>query len=401
MKFSLKLNLLEFSFSCIIVLLWIKLVFSYLSVKLTYFQKELTSNVEAFNPLGLHEDFSNNIEIVLLPLMLIIIIRYFKYYGKFKEIILVSFCMFMLNIITAIINNKSLLESLNYSMKLFLPIYLFFFLVLYNNRTGKSLKPLLNKTIKLCLVLSILAILFFNPSFNRLRNYLPIFFSGIHTHNYILVSVFIGISYQIYRNGKYKMMTAFLLGSILFLFFGYNVRTPLIMYLIYATTMIFLVSDIFKVLFLKILVLAPLFLFLFFLIIDLNELSSGRLDMYVKKIDQLANYNFIEWVFGKGAGADLIITDVWWWEKKGAHSDVITYLVENGLLYLLLFVYTFIKITISSQKINAIYLVILSGCFFTSTISNGIFSRPIAGYLLFMVLAYIYVDINNRTQKTI
>ena len=121
--------------------------------------------------------------------------------------------------------------------------------------------------------------------------------------------------------------------------------------------------------------------------------------MYGEKIDQLAGYNFFEWLFGKGSGSDLIITEIWWWEKKGAHSDVITFLIENGIIYLLLFIYMFIKLAILSVKVNLIYLVILLGCLFSSTISNGIFSRPIAGYIMFMVLAYIYLDVNNRTQQ--
>ena len=52
---------LRFTFNLIIALIWIKLLFSYLSVKLSYFQRHLTPNVEKFNPLGLPENFSKNI----------------------------------------------------------------------------------------------------------------------------------------------------------------------------------------------------------------------------------------------------------------------------------------------------------------------------------------------------
>ena len=196
-------------------------------------------------------------------------------------------------------------------------------------------------------------------------------------------------------------MVCFLILSILFLFFGYNVRTPLMMCLIYSITMIFLVSDIFKVMLLKILVIVPLIILLFFLLVDLNELSSGRIDMYGEKIKQLGEYNIIEWIFGNGSGSDLIVTEIWWWEKKGAHSDVITFLIENGVIYLLLFFYMFLKLTIVSLKPNLIYVSILIGCLVTSIISNGIFSRPIAGYVMFMVLAFIYTDIDNKIKKRI
>ena len=92
---------LRFTFNLIIALIWIKLLFSYLSVKLSYFQRHLTPNVEKFNPLGLPENFSKNIEFILLPVLLLSVIKHFKrFYKWMKEIIIISFIMFFLNIIT-------------------------------------------------------------------------------------------------------------------------------------------------------------------------------------------------------------------------------------------------------------------------------------------------------------
>lgn len=396
MKLKLKINVHSFLFNLVILLLWIKLLFSYLSVKLTYFQKGLTPNVESFNPLGLPENFSNNIELILLPVLFYIIIKYYKYYGRLKELIVVSFLMFFLNILTSLVNGKPLLDSLNYSFKLFLPFYLFCFLVASKQWFGKDIKKTLIKTIKLCAILSIFALLFFNPSYNRLQDYLPIFFSGIHTHNYVLVYLFIAISFFLYRKQSYIALLIFLILSIAFLYYGYNVRTPIMVYLIYCLALVYLISDIFKVLIIKISVFLPLAVFFFFLITDINELSSGRLDMYSEKIKQLSEYNVIDWAFGKGSGSDLIYTDVWWWDKKGAHSDLLTFIVENGILYFILFLYFFVKLLIYNNKLNLIYISILLGCLFSSTISNGVFTRPIAGYIFFMLLAYIYININNN-----
>ena len=394
---------LRFTFNLIIALIWIKLLFSYLSVKLSYFQRHLTPNVEKFNPLGLPENFSKNIEFILLPVLLWSVIKHFKRFDKWmKEIIIISFIMFFLNIITGIINQKAIIESLNYTFKLFVPIYLFCFLIMYNKTTYFEIKKVVFRTIYLCVILTIIAIIFFNPSFNRLRNYLPIYFDGIHTHSYVLVSIFIGLSFKLYVLKKYYTMVIFFFLSILFMYFGYNVRTPLLMYLLYAITMVYLVPDIiFKALILRFLIFAPLILLFIILSLDLNELSSGRIDMYIEKANQLFEFGFIDWLFGKGAGSDLIASDVWWWEKKGAHSDLITYLVENGIVYLLFFALLFLRLTLIKKKANIIYMSILIGGLITSTISNGIFSRPIAAYLFFIVLAYIYIENKNHKQLII
>lgn len=403
MRISLKINILDFSFNLIIVLIWIKLIFSYLSVKLSYFQRHLIPNVERFNPLDLPENFSNNIEFVLLPILVWSIIKYFRTFDKWiKEVIIISFIMFFLNIITGIINQKTILESLNYSLKLFAPIYLFCFLIISPKNTNLDIKKIVFRTIYICIILTLFAIVFFNPSFNRLRNFLPIYFNGIHTHSYVLVSVFIGLSYQLYKLQKYRTMVVFLFLSILFMYFGYNVRTPLLMYLLYAVTMVYLVSDIiFKALILKFLIFVPLILLFIILSVDLNELSSGRIDMYIEKANQLFEFGFIDWLFGKGAGSDLIASDVWWWEKKGAHSDLISYLIENGAIYLLFLIFLFFKLTAPKKKTNIIYMSILIGSLLTSTISNGIFTRPIAAYVFYIVLAYIYLENKNLKQLMI
>lgn len=403
MRISLKINILDFAFNLIIVLIWIKLIFSYLSVKLSYFQRHLIPNVERFNPLDLPENFSNNIEFVLLPILVWSIIKYFRTFDKWiKEVIIISFIMFFLNIITGIINQKTILESLNYSLKLFAPIYLFCFLIISPKNTNLDIKKIVFRTIYICIILTLFAIVFFNPSFNRLRNFLPIYFNGIHTHSYVLVSVFIGLSYQLYKLQKYRTMVVFLFLSILFMYFGYNVRTPLLMYLLYAVTMVYLVSDIiFKALILKFLIFVPLILLFIILSVDLNELSSGRIDMYIEKANQLFEFGFIDWLFGKGAGSDLIASDVWWWEKKGAHSDLISYLIENGAIYLLFLILLFFKLTAPKKKTNIIYMSILIGSLLTSTISNGIFTRPIAAYVFYIVLAYIYLENKNLKQLMI
>ena len=95
----------------------------------------------------------------------------------------------------------------------------------------------------------------------------------------------------------------------------------------------------------------------------------------------------------EGAGSDFITTESWWYDDKGSHSDFLTFTVENGIPYLLLFIFLIVTIIPYYKKINLIYFSLLLGYFLSSLISNGIAVRPLAGYIYFIVLAYIYIDI--------
>lgn len=400
MRISKKINLNKLLFNLIIVLIWLKIFFSYLTVRLHYFQRHLTPNDQAFNFLGVPPDFSNSVELVLLPLLLLYLVFNNKFIGKLKLLILITFFMLGINIITGIINNINLIDSVNYSLKIFSPFYFFCAIITYHNKYKITIKKFLLSTVIFCLALTLIGIIFFNPSYNRFQNYLPIYFDSIHTHSYILLSVFIAIGYLIYRQNHKILLIGYLIISFLFLFLGYDVRTSLIMYLIFCITMLFLVSDVFKVLFIKLLVFVPLIVLLLFLIkIDVNQFSSGRTSMYTEKFDLLSTYTITDWMFGRGFGSDLIKTDVWWWDKKGSHSDFLTFLVENGVIYLtilLLFLYKLMKLL---KKSNIIYLSIICGMIFTCIISNGIMVRPLAGYVFYVVLGYIYININNKFNK--
>jgi hypothetical protein len=121
--------------------------------------------------------------------------------------------------------------------------------------------------------------------------------------------------------------------------------------------------------------------------------------MYAAKLDQLKDNNLTEWLFGRGYGSDLILIDVWWWGQKGAHSDLITYLIENGSIYLIFFFILILTLLILPGKLNVIYCSLIIGYFLSATISNGITSRPLVAYMFFVLLAYVYADITNDTKS--
>lgn len=400
MKLILKFNRDKIIFNSIIVLVWIKLIFSYLSVKLEWFQRFLISNYDRFNFFGLPEEFSNNVEFVLLPLMGVFIIQNYRTLGKTIDLFWISIIMIGLNLVTSLLNNIPVLDSINYSLKIFAPIYLFLSIIIYKKKYDINTNLIARRTIILCLSLTLIGVLFFNPSFNRLRNFLPIFFTGTHTHSYVLVSVFIGIGYFFYRENRKYLLIFFLFISVSFLYIGYGVRTALLMYLTFAITILYLISNVFKFIFIKIIIFSP-FIIMFVLIfvvsvIDFNQLSSGRTSMYVAKFDQLLSFGLFDWFFGRGFGSDLIESKVWWWEKKGSHSDVLSFIVENGIIYLGLYFIIFIRLIFLPNKINLIYTSFLVGIFITGLISNGVMVRPLASYVTFIILAHIYIDIKER-----
>lgn len=401
MKVSLKTSVITTLFNTIIFLIALKLLFSFLSLELHYFQRDLTPDFQKYNFFGLKRNFSNTIEYVLAPLLLLFIITYYRHYKVAIYFLIFSLVAYGLNLVNSLVNNSSLIESLSYSLKFFVPIYFFCALMIYSKANSDNLKSVLQKALCFCLILIFLAILFFNPSLNRLQVYLPIYFGNVHTHSYLVTVVLMGIGYLLYRKGyKYRLLL-FLGIAFFFSYFGYGVRTATIMFLLYSLVLTYLISDVFKILVVKIVVFSPIILGTLFLTlkeIDWVSFSSGRTAMYQDKLEQLSHFSFLDWLIGKGAGADLIQTKVWWWAKKGAHSDIFTMLVENGIVYTALILFNYFFQLLLVKRLNLIFFILLFSSFFSGVISNGIAFRPHANYIFYLVLAYVLTDIKSRSK---
>ena len=378
----------------IFFLLVVKLSFSYLQVDLDYWTRHYTSNFDKYNFLGVPKNLSGMVEYILLPLLFIFVFKNYNYLGRLKAPLFISILLLLLNLVTSLINNLPILKSLESSLKLISPVFFFMTLIIYKKKFDTDLKKIMIRLLKFCIFLIVIGLVFFDPVANRIEERLPIYFNNIHTHNYIITAIFIGYSYIIFRERSTTFLLFFLIPSFLFLYLGYAVRTALVLYLVYIIGLLFIRIDYFKYLLVQILIFVPLFLFLGYLVLDLdlNKLSSGRLSMYEAKIEMIKNFNVIEILFGKGAGSDLIDIDVWWGER-GSHSDFITYIVENGILYMFGFVLFVSSLIPLFKKVNIVFLSIIIGYFFSSLISNGLAIRPLAGYVFFTVLAYIYYDI--------
>lgn len=396
MRINKKIKIEPAIFYSILVLLVIKLLFSYLNEELDWWTRHFTPNSEKYNLLGISVKTTQNVEYVLMPLMLTYITIYFRKIGILLVPFLITFVLYALNILTAYYTSNTLVDSLNYALKISAPIYFFCVLVIHTKLTGKNIKNELLFFMIFCAILSVIALLFFNPTYNRGIFRWPVFFSGLHTHNYVLASLFVGVSYLL-KNKKWWMFF-FMLASFLFLIKGYNVRTVIVFYVLFIIVMLYITSGFFKYLYAKLLLFFPFIFGLVFFNLrgfDWNRFSSGRLTMYEDKLNILEGYGFTDFLLGRGWGSDLIRTREWWWEEKGSHNDFLTYIVENGIPFTLVFTTLIFSLLFLSKKVSIILATLVVGYLLTSVLSNGFAVRPQAAYLFFMVFAYIYSNNKN------
>tara|TARA_R110002012_G_scaffold283090_2_gene473162 strand:- start:110491 stop:111705 length:1215 start_codon:yes stop_codon:yes gene_type:complete len=390
-KTDLKLN--NLLFKSIILLIFLKLIFSYLTVENGWWLRHLPTNVDRFNFLGINPHFSNQLEYLIIPLSITYLTINFKHVKDFKTTIFLVFCMFFLNLLTSFYNGIGLISSFTHTLKITTPILVFIILIVHSKIEDVQLNNIMIKTLKLCLILVVIGLLFFNISMNREVQKWPIYFTGIHTHSYILASVFIALAYLLYIKNYTIYLFLFLFFSLTFLYFGYGVRSAVVFYLVFLITILFLKSNFFKYLWLQALIIIPFIVLTVFLVIEsdkLNKFSSGRLEMYSTKFEILKDYNFLEILLGRGFKSDFITTDDWWWNEKGSHSDFLTFIIENGIMYLFLFLFLIFSLLPSIKKINIVFLSLIIGYLITSLISNGIAVRPLAAYVFFIVLAFVY-----------
>ena len=399
----MKINIDKFLFNSLIVLITLKLLLSYLSVELGWWQRHLTPNVVKFNPLHLPENITKILEYMIIPILIIFITKNYRYLGKLKKLIYIGILMSMLNIFTGFYNGIDLIKSLEYTLKLMAPVLLFVCIVIQHDKYKFDIKKLTKNLLILCTILTLIGYLIFDRSYNHDKLWLPIYFASVHTHSYVLVIIGMGFSYFLYQNQKYFSFLIFVFLYLVFLYFGHRIRTPMIFFLIYVVFVSSSINNFFKVLWIKLVFFIPIFAVLFILIkqdININEFSSGRLVMYEAKYEMLKGYSPMEYLLGRGKGSDFITTDYWVYEDKNSHNDLLTFLVENGVIYALLFLFLlFSLITLNGRKINIIFSGVVLAYLAASLLSNGLTIRPVASYLLFVVMAYMFLCIKDRKER--
>lgn len=381
----------------ILFLLLVKIFFSYLDVELGWWLRHLTPNFIKYNFLHLPKSFSHIIEFGILPLLLLYLLLNIKKIGTLIIPIALSVVLLFLNLLTAHFNDVSIINSIKLTIKIVSPVYLFIVLIIHSRNSYDDIKRIAILFILFCGFLAVFALLFFDVSFNRGYQRLPIYFSGLHTHSYVLASIFIGICFLLKDKGI--KLYAFIFVSLLFLVIGWNVRTVILFYGIVALSLVFQKNIYVRYIFAKTVPIIPILfvaLLVFVSTLDLDSLSSGRISMYEKKMRMLDDYTLGDYLIGRGKGADLVTTREWWYAKKGSHNDFLTYSIENGLLYLFVFILLILSLLLVKKKIPVLFLVAILGYFLTSAISNGFSVRPLASYVLFIILAMIIIE----TPKT-
>ncbi len=222
---------------------------------------------------------------------------------------------------------------------------------------------------------------------------LPLFYGTLHDNGYIasIVAIF---GFYYFRNFEHRLEGLLIIIFSLFLMHGYAVRSAHVMFLvalvgIYLYRIPIRIRDIFifKVIFISI--LALIFFYLFNQ--DAGKLttsfSSGRTEMWGDQLHKFFNADFISMIIGFGVKGDMIVTKVWAWESKGAHSTLLSFLLRygiGGLILILFFLYRlFIYLTLDKKckKCLWLYIAFLS----TLIISNGLMERFVP-FILFLLL---------------
>ncbi|MAZ73160.1 MAG: hypothetical protein CMC70_08415 [Flavobacteriaceae bacterium] len=388
----LKSSIFKNNFYAIVFLILIKFTFSYLNVELGWWLRYYQPNIKRFNPLHLPQGMQEYIEYLLIPLMLIHILFNLKRLGVLSVSFLLTFILYGLNLATYFYNDVPFLDSFSYSLKLCSPVYFFLVLIIQYRRNELNIKFVSKIFVWYLLFLAFVALMLFDPSYNRDKYRWPVFFAGLHTHSYVLASVFMAIA--LFLRKRYWYLYAFMFASLVFLIIGWNVRTAIVMYFIFIAVMLYQSNTFFKEMYAKILVVTPfLVLFIAYIItvVDIDKFSSGRLTMYDDKIELLQEYSTTDFLLGRGIGSDLITTNEWWWEEKGSHNDFLTYIVENGIPFVVLFIVLIFSLLLMSRKVSVFNLWMLVGYLITSMLSNGLATRPLAADIFFIVFVLAYV----------
>ena len=355
--------------------------------------------------------YSINEVILFFPDIIFIIIClyiYFKETDQKKNYLsrLIIFLVIIV-IISNLINNISLIGSLQNLVRTLLPITLIYFLSFQKNKINRE--KLLILGISLVIVITLLnfyAFINFSPEYNRGSKFLPSYFNGTHISSYLLLSTYFLalINYETSQKSfQFRIFIKIYTIFCIYMFmFGWGVRTILISFLLFHILYYLSIKNIsnpfsnFLKIFITLLVLIVILLQTNIISFDnIDLVSSGRISMYYEKFSLIRNFSIIEVLLGKGFGSDLIFTDVWWWDTKGSHNDFITIFFENGILFTVIFLITLSKLykLLKDDLPKIIFLTIIT----TSLFSNGFIVRPMSMYV--MVLVFLIYNNYNTIKE--
>jgi hypothetical protein len=279
-------------------------------------------------------------------------------------------------------------------LKIVTPVLMSVVLMRLFEREPELVLRLLRATLGLVWVAVVGGLVLLPPSLNRGGElFWPVYFASLHTTSYLIV-VCAGLSLYLYEGGHLgrRLLIVLALFSIVLVFHGWGVRTSMVAAVAFGVVYLIQTSRMAPLAFFVLTagVLAVAFVPLLFGLIHLPswdemvELSSGRISMWLQKIDILANSSLLEWLFGHGEGSDWIVSEVWWWSAKDSHNDFIRLLNQQGLLGLggvLLVLAVWARIFPPGVAAPLLAALVASTAF-----SNGIMFRPQASLLMPLAL---------------
>ena len=342
-------------------------------------------------------------------LMIICFIIYVKETNRKKNFLsLLILFQALIVLLSNIINEISLIESLKNISRTLTPLALIYLLSFQKNIIDHE--KLLKLGVSLIIIISLLnfyAFINFSPEYNRTERFLPSYFGGVHTSSYILLSTYF-LLFIVYETSQksfaFKIfLTIYTIFCLYMFMLGWAVRTILLSFSLFHI-LNYLSKKNFKNPFSNFLIIFFTIIFLTLVLLEFNIifienidlLASGRISMYDEKFSLIRNFTIAEFSFGKGFGSDLIFTEVWWWDTKGSHNDFITIFFENGILFFILFVITLNNIykLLENELLKIIFLTMIA----TSLLSVGFMARPIPSYLMVLVflISTNYKKINRN-----
>lgn len=344
------------------------------------------------------------IDYLLLITAIVFTWKMFSFKKKMPSINLdfyrIGLLMIGLCIFTSQVNNKEIIVSISSLSRFIIPVFLFTAIILYTPR--KIYYREVSKIPIVVVILSCFAFLFFEKSKNRDEFFWPVYFSGLHTQAYVVLTVFFLLCFRYWDRKRKTIIIILIICAIVSLGFGYNVRTSLTsliaFFLYYLAKKLYLnnlTRHLLVVVFIVIIFFSYVFFENYFSIKKYDFESSGRLSVYLERFNFISSRGFFENLFGTGAGSDLMLSDTWWWEEKGSHNDYLTIIIEQGFLFLLLFVLLFYKMFIFFKDHSFIQAMLFS-YLVSSVLSNGFTFRPLPSYLFFVVVAYVYLVENHK-----
>lgn len=313
-----------------------------------------------------------------------------------RAVIFLALLLFSLNIPALALGQEDIFLQLRLTLKILVPILFFVCILEFSKIFSTRFSCLVKITILLITLCTLYGLFFFPMEYNRGVEWNAGYFSGLHSTSYIWVGMFIALS-GVARNEFSRFL--FWCFALLLIGSNWGVRAAEGALIVFALFYLFdqvKSLDLKAVLFTSAAIAAIVFISGILIIPSFGEVvnkwSSGRLGMYVEKIEQISSSSTLTLMIGGGAGSDLIISNTWWWGKRGAHNDFLTILVEQGILYLGVFLTLLLLLIRSFREVHlraVMYMYI-----FSSIVSNGFMVRPMTAYILF--LAGVYASQNIR-----